>query len=239
MTCKRDFSLKHYSEFFRIAINEGYNFLTCSEYIEEESIEYKFYKENDKLFINRIDVDLDVQKAVRISDILNEWGIRGSFFIRLHAKEYNPFSFENYRGLKYIIQCGHEVGLHSEVVDCSNIWNEIDSECFVRDLEVFEKMFGVKSRGVASHGGITIYNNLDFWGDRLASDFGLEYEAYKSIFKESFYVSDAQINSWKCYNKGVLVEGDDRCLCEHLRDGHKLLYVLTHPISYYERHVYE
>lgn len=98
--------------------------------------------------------------------------------------------------------------------------------------------------GVASHGGQTGLNNLDFWCDRHAKEFGLLYEAYEksgefALFDNSFYISDSEWVRWKCYDHGTLVKGDNRTLGEHLLDKHKLIYLLTHPDTYYERHIYE
>lgn len=105
-------------------------------------------------------------------------------------------------------------------------------------------MLQIKIKGVASHGGATGLNNLDFWKDRNARDFGLLYEAYDktadfNLFGESFYISDSEWTRWKCYNRGKLVEGDRRSLMEHALDGHDLIYLLTHPETYFERHFYE
>ena len=44
---------------------------------------------------------------------------------------------------------------------------------------MFIKDAWYSSEGVASHGGMTGLNNLDFWKDREPSDFGLTYEAYR------------------------------------------------------------
>ena len=67
---------------------------------------YDYTKRKDKLpeltLVNRVDIDCSMVKAEIICNIFNELKITGTFFVRLHANEYNPFSFENYRILKYI-----------------------------------------------------------------------------------------------------------------------------------------
>ncbi len=118
------------------------------------------------------------------------------------------------------------------------------SFCFKRDIEVINRMFNMKIRGVASHGGMTGLNNLDFWKEKKASDFGLLYEAYDhqpefNLFQEAFYVSDSEWTRWKCYNKGKLVEGDRRTFAEHAKDGHSLINILIHPDTYFDDHFYE
>ena len=177
-------------------------------------------------------------------DLFNELGIKATFFLRLHAPEYNPFSYENYRIIKKLIECGHELGYHSEIVDQAAIWNENPYDCLVRDIEIINKMFGITIKGVASHGGMTGLNNLEFWKEHKPAEFGLLYEGYDkepefNLFQESFYVSDSEWTKWKCYDKGKLIEDNRKSLAEHAADRHKILHVLIHPDTYFNRHIYE
>lgn len=234
MICKNNFTLKHYKEIFQSAIDHDYQIITCNDFFTNN------YSKDRKILVNRVDIDVDCKKAKKISDILNELNIKATFFVRLHAKEYNPYDFENYLCLKSIKNSGHEIGLHSEIVDCNRIWNESTTACLLTDIKILSLMFDIKINGVASHGGITIFNNLDFWTYNDATKYKLIYEAYDfNLFNYSFYVSDGQIKSWKCYKNGILQPGDDRCICEHIKNDHKIIYLLTHPMSYYERHIYE
>lgn len=225
------------SEYHKI-INLGYNFITCREYILAKQSNF------EKLVVNRVDIDLSVKKAGILMDIFKKLGIKATFFVRLHAPEYNPFSFENYRILKRIIDEGHEMGYHSEVIDQAAIWDEDATACLQRDLEILNRIFNTKIVGVASHGGMTGLNNLDFWEDKSPSDFGLLYETYDkkpefNLFQESFYVSDSEWTRWKAYDKGILCKDDKRTPFEHALDGHNLMTILIHPETYYKEHIYE
>lgn len=216
------------------ALEKGYTFLTCKEYV-------LLKKENnlyEKIVVFRVDIDLSVKKAERLGNIFNKLGINASFFIRLHAPEYNPFSFENYRVIKFLIESGHEIGYHSEIVDQSEIWGEDAKENLIRDIDIINLMFKVKISGVASHGGMTGLNNLDFWEKYNTKDFGLLYEAY-DWFNDCFYISDSEWTRWKCYDKGVLVKDDNSSFGEHIEEGHKLIYLLIHSDTYFNRHFYE
>jgi hypothetical protein len=225
----------HYYE----VLAQGYEIITCESYYHRKATGLL-----RRTLVNRVDIDLSVKKAERLVLTFNRLAIKATFFLRLHAPEYNPFSFENYRILRFLIDSGHELGLHSEVVDQSAIWREDMGACLRRDIDVMNRTFGIQIKGVASHGGMTGLNNLDFWKDKKASDFGLLYEAYEktpnyNLFDESFYISDSEWTRWKCYNKGKLVEGDFRNFAEHARDGHDLIYLLIHPDTYFDRHFYE
>lgn len=230
-----DLLKQHYED----ALALGYEVWTCLDYyMHKPSIGDR------KVLVNRVDIDLSVKKTKRLIDIFNQLHIKGTFFLRLHAPEYNPFSFENYKIIRYLLVSGHELGYHSEIIDQAAIWNEDAADCLKRDIFVMNAMFNIKIKGIASHGGMTGLNNLDFWKDKKSSDFGLLYEAYDkqaefNLFQESLYVSDSEWTQWKCYNKGLLMKDDRRNFAEHAKDGHKLLHVLIHPDTYFDSHFYE
>ncbi len=132
---------------YRAALDAGYEFVTCAQYIESKTSLAPL------TVVNRVDIDLSVKKADRLRDIFDRLGIKATFFVRLHAPEYNPFSFENYRVLRAIRDSGHEIGYHSEIVDQAAIWGEEAAECLRRDIDVINRMLGVKVRGVAVTAG--------------------------------------------------------------------------------------
>jgi hypothetical protein len=67
------------------------------------------------------------------------------------------------------VRAGHELGYYPEVVDQSKIWNEDAAQCLRRDGAIMNALFGVPICGVARHGGMTGYNNLDFWKDNATT----------------------------------------------------------------------
>lgn len=222
----------------RAAQEAGYEFLTCDGYLDR--------RENlpTRTIVNRVDIDFSVKKADGLRKIFNRLGVRGSFFVRLHAPEYNPFDFENYRILKAIRDDGHEIGYHSEVVDQAAIWKEDAADCLRRDIDVLNRMLDINIKGAASHGGMTGLNNLDFWKGRAAAEFGLRYEAYSEgeefgLFETSFYISDSEWTRWKCYDHGDRRDGDHRSLGEHIKELRPLVYLLIHSDTYFDRHFYE
>jgi hypothetical protein len=234
------FTFGNIKQQYKTAIESGYSIITCNDYFELK----RKCSIPSKCIVNRIDIDLSVKKAETLGQIFKNLGIKGTFFIRLHAAEYNPFSFENYRIIKELIENGNEIGYHSEVVDESTIWKEDSETCLKRDIDVINKMFNINIKGIASHGGLTGYNNLDFWKSRKVSDFGLNYEAYDkdpgfNLFNNSFYISDSEWTRWKCYDNGKLINGDNSTFGEHLKNNHKLIYLLIHSDTYFNRHFYE
>jgi hypothetical protein len=234
------FTFAYVEDQFRQLLAAGYEVLTCAGYVIRRAAGTL----GALTVVNRIDIDASVKRAERLGEIFGRLGIRGSFFVRLHAREYNPFDFENFRILRGLADGGHEIGYHSEIMDQAAIWGDNPELCLRRDLAVMEAMFGQPVRAVASHGGMTGLNNLDFWRDRSAAEFGLDYEAYEedgafALFPRSLYVTDSEWTRWKCYRDGVRVDGDNRSPAEHAADKPPLMYLLIHPDTYYDRHVYE
>lgn len=238
MISEFEFTFEKLEAQYHAAIHAGYEFLTCHQYfLGQKSLP-------PKTVVNRVDIDTSIRKAERLLKIFDRLHIKASFFVRLHTDDYNPFSFENYRILRAIRDSGHEIGYHSEVVDQSAIWHEDASSCLRRDIDVLSRMLDIPIKGVASHGGMTGLNNLDFWRLEEPTAFGLDYEAYEqsdsfSLFNSSFYISDSEWTQWKCYDKGVLCANDRRTFADHLSSNHSLIYLLVHPDSYYSVHPYE
>ena len=220
-----------------VAIDSGYQFLNCMAFMtRKRTLE-------DKCVILRVDIDESVDKVKRLLDIFGSRDIKATFFIRLHA-EYNPFSFSNFAIIRRLIDEGHELGYHSEVIDQSSIWGIDPIQCLKADLMTLRAMFGIKIRGVASHGGRTGLNNLDFWKRHKPKEFDLDYEAYDQeenfdLFHNSLYLSDSEWTQWKAYDNGKLKVNDRRSLVEHLRDEPQRVYLLIHPETFFERHPYE
>ena len=234
------FTFEKIRKHFAVAKEMNYQVLTCKDYVTQKAEN----RLGTRVLVNRVDIDESCKKARRLCEIFNALQMKASFFVRLHAHEYNPFAFENYRALKFIRDSGHEIGYHSEVIDQATIWNEDAETCLRRDIKVLSAMLQCEVVGVASHGGKTGLNNLDFWKNRKASDFGLLYEAYDkspvfNLFDDSRYVSDSSWTYWKSYDKGQLRDGDRRDLGDHLREGLPLVYSLIHPETYFDEHFYE
>ena len=225
MNC--DFTFEHYQQIFQNAKNNGYKIVSCLDYF----LNYKKYK-NQKIFINRVDIDLSCEKAKRACEIFNELDINGSFFIRLHAEEYNIFSFKNFFYLRYIKDSGNEIGLHSEIIDCNKIFSYLPEYCLKKDVDILNIILNINIKGLASHNNVNENNNLDFWKSNDPKNFNLIYEAYNPILFNNFYTSDSLVTKWKCYNSGIEITGDNRCICDHLKDNHRIVYCLTHPVQY-------
>lgn len=238
------FTFRNIERELRQLLALGYKVITCAQYAARKQAAGTGWPADERVVVLRVDVDMSLKKAERLAAIFRRLDITASFFIRLHASEYNPYSFEGYRIVRSIVDAGHELGYHAELLDAARIWGEDPVSVLDRDLRIMNQMFGVSVVGAASHGGMTGTNNLDFWTDRRPADHGLVYEAYDrepafNLFHESIYVSDSAWTHWKTYDHGALIEGDLRSPADHGRDGQPLIFMLIHPDTFYDRHFYE
>jgi len=229
-----DFTFSYYKQIFQKALENNYKIITLKEFFLDE------YHENDKILVNRIDVDVKIERLREIFKIFKELDIKASIYLRLHAPNYNLLSIGNIKIIKDLVSIGCEVGLHTELEDVGEYCNLNKRKLLRQEVELFETVFGVKLYGTASHGDMTYYNNLDFWKTNAPSDFGLIYEAYdKKLWDNCRYISDSEWTRWKAYENGMLLDSDRRNPIEHMQDNPKVLHILTHPESWYENYIYE
>jgi hypothetical protein len=228
------FTYADYESIFCGALDNGFRSITLRQYFENA------YAEGEKLLVNRIDVDIKIERLPRIAEILQKHGICTTVFLRLHSPHYNLLSFGNIQIVRNLIEAGNEIGIHTELMDASG-YCQINAERLLRrENGLFEALFDYKVYGSASHGDITRFNNLDFWKTHRPADFGLLYEAYdKALWESCRYVSDSEWTRWKAYNNGKIMENDRRTPIEHMRDSVDVLYLLTHPESWYHKYIYE
>ena len=230
-----NFTFAYYKLIFQKALENGYQIITLKEFFLDE------YKRNEKIIVNRIDVDVKIDRLKKIYEIFRELGVKATIFVRLHAPNYNLLSIGNINIIKDLISIGCEIGLHTELEDVGEYCKIDKKELLKKEIELFEILFGIKVYGTASHGDMTHYNNLNFWKTNKPEDFGLIYEAYdKKLWNNCRYVSDSEWIRWKAYENGNLLENDRRTPIEHiLEDKPKILHILTHPESWYDRYIYE
>ena len=160
----------------------------------------------------------------------------------MHAPNYNLFSIGNIQIVKDLVDIGCEIGLHTELEDVGGYcnMNKKKKELLRKEIDLFETIFETKIYGTASHSDMTHFNNLDFWKYHEPKNFGLIYEVYdKKLWNNCRYVSDSEWIRWKAYENGKLLENDRRNPIEHIKDNPKILHILTHPESWYQRYIYE
>ncbi len=230
-----NFTFKTYKKIFQEALNHKYQIITLKEFFLDE------YDKDGNILVNRVDVDIKIERLRVIYEIFKELNIKASVYLRLHSPDYNLLSIGNIGIVQDFISIGCEIGLHTELEDVQHYCNIDSKELLKKEIELFEILFNIRLYGTASHGDMTPFNNLDFWKKHSVSEFGLLYEAYdKKLWNSCRYVSDSEWTQWKAYENSQLLKDDRRNPIEHIReDMPKVLLLLTHPESWYERYIYE
>jgi hypothetical protein len=91
MTPELKFTFAEIESHYREVLASGYKILGCADYVKVKKDAAK-----EKILVNRVDIDFSMEKAKDLAAVFSRLKIKGTFFVRLHAPEYNPFSFENY-----------------------------------------------------------------------------------------------------------------------------------------------
>lgn len=213
------------------AADLGYRFISCNEYFN-----LKDELQQEKFIVLRVDVDYNLGASQLILDLLKKHSIKASFFVRLHAENYNVFSKKHSTMIKKIISEGHEIGYHSELIDMSECFEMEPSQILLEDINIFERFYGIKINGSACHGEPDGKNNLTFWDGKDAKEFNLAYEAYDNspgfgLFYHSFYISDSDWYTWKNFTNGVKSDTYFN-VSEAIKHGYRQIYLLIHPDTF-------
>jgi hypothetical protein len=206
-----NFTFLHYENTLKLALDKGYNFLKCEQ--------YKHIPKIDKLIIMRHDVDFSLKNALKFAQIENNLGIQSTYFIRLHAKQYNPLGYENFQIINQIKELNHEISLHHEPDFAYQFDDPI--EYTKNEIHSFNSLFNISISGISTHEpsrrGIMV-------NETNLTQFPIEYESYSPIFtKQMKYISDSGCR-WR--------EGDMR---EWIEKHHRKLYINTHPFWWFEK----
>jgi len=224
-TCS--FSFTHYRQMLQKLKSQGYTFYTCKQFASVEIPQEPY-------IILRHDIEYYPEKAVEFARIEKELEIQSTFFFRVHAKEYNLFNFKYYTNLKEIASLGHEIGLHAETMDFAHISGENPNDVIIKEKEYLSFLLGKSIWGVSPHGDLSEYNNIDFWKENSAEDFGFMYMAYEDyFFNSTTYISDS-LGRWKQYPNKSKQFHPISCLCQATSTKQNI-YVLIHPRTWYTK----
>lgn len=208
----------HYQACLEYALELGYTFSTFSEYEPGR---------DHLTVILRHDVDCSLERALHMARIEHRLGIRATYFVRVHAPTYNPFSFTAYTVWRELAGQGHELGLHYEVADMHALTGEHPVRLFLRAKGLLELVLDRPVVSAAQHGDFTRVtpDPLDHFFTRVPPELvGIANHTFEDrFFREMKYISDSG-GHWR--------EG---CMCGHL-GRHKRLQILCHPCWWFERH---
>lgn len=220
MSCSWNY--EHYRSCLLQAQEQGY---VIVPFQEVENI-----NKNQPFLILRHDLERSVSRALAMARLENSMGLRATYFVRVHAPTYNIFTYNTYKALKEMQSYGHELGLHFETLDFSQITGEKPREVFLREKKVLETVLDSAVMSAAAHGehtSVGLEHNRSFFDTISKEEVGIHNDAYDPAFtKEIKYLSDS-FGFWR--------EG---CLCKHLGQ-YPRMQVLIHPCWWFKDNLFE
>jgi len=176
-----------------------------------------------RLMILRHDVDLNIEGALHLAEVEADLGVQASYFVRLHARLYNPYELRTYRILHRILDMGHEIGLHYEP-DFARLNGVASLDMLKREREVLEMILDRPVVSASAH--MPWLSGYAPDEDNLGRA-GLRYEAYLPRFTQDLkYLSDSG-GRWR--------EG---CFCQHVGNVPRMQ-VLVHPFWWFQESLLE
>jgi len=207
------------SQFEQVLIN-GFEVITVREYFEQGPLTKKFH-------INRVDIDISIEKAEKLAIMFNSLGIKGTFFVRLH--DYNIFSYKNYRILKFIQDSGHEIGLHAETYHQVAAFGGDHFDWFWQDINTLENAIGDMVYSYSNHQDNKMYiKNTGLYDGIYSAD---------KIPSNIVTVTDSEWTKWKVYQHGK--KWKESYSISELSYDYDRIYSLIHPCKYYGRNVFD
>lgn len=200
-TDDQNFTIEHYRELLRLAINQ-YEFAS-----------YNAIPWGNRFILWRHDMDYSLNRGLALARIEQEEGIKATYFINPHSEFYNISEAGQHKIILDILALGHDIGLHFDAAFyCVN--NEEDLNRLVAEEAAhLYWLFGVKPVAFSFHNPVA--ENLACEAD----EYGGLINCYSKRFKtEVPYCSDSN-GYWRFKRLyDVLSEAKEHCL-----------QVLTHP----------
>jgi hypothetical protein len=172
-----DYSLKSFRELLEKVKSSNVVLISLDDYVDE-----LINKEKVNVFF-RHDVDISLLRTLKMARIEKEYGIRSTYFFRLHAERY---SFEDAKPIiKILADDGFKIGLHYETLNVTKGNTKKAIELLEYDLHRLREVVPVHA--VAAHGQ-TPHKNRDIWEevDKATLDISSAYD-----MKRDMYLSDA------------------------------------------------
>ncbi len=206
------FKYEHYRKTVNNYLSAGYKVSSFRDHLNSEPAK--------KALILRHDIDLSLEAALKMGRADAELGITSTFFLRMHATNYNLLAFPGLKLVEKLIELNHEIGLHYE----PGVGVYLDP---ARALDIslatktyLEKLFNIKIEGMSTHEPARA-NDEDLVS-KVFQYGGLKYHAYEPRFTtEMKYLSDSG-GRWRegCFSTWV--------------DKVPRLQVLVHPFWWYD-----
>lgn len=209
------FSFEHYAYIMSQFVKQGYEFAYFTD-----------TPKSDRYIYLRHDIDRSLEKARALALLEKQLGIKSTYFVRLHSRYYNCYSFPGLKALREIRSSGHEIGLHTEFYDLAKIFGDDGMEVFAREKRILEEILQQPVRVFSPHrtSGSTNTDEIHRHLKTLRKVHDMLCTFDEQFQRDVKYISDSS---------GIWREG---CPCGYL-NTHPRLQILIHPIWWYRDHI--
>jgi len=218
------FNITFYENTLKAAIDNGYTFITLSNYVNLGCPQGKF-------FILRLDLDFKPLSLAPFVEIAKKLNLPFTLFVRVSGP-YNFLWYPCYKQISHAAKAGCEIGLHTSAVEWAEINNLSAYEVLSDELIILRSKFDVV--GIAPHRDINyMFNTLPYlqenW-DQIKASLKLSYHSYeKNIEQSTLYVNEGLSPHLGWRNLNPL---------EAIKKGSNI-YMLLHPHWWFVDHAFE
>jgi hypothetical protein len=152
----RPFSMERYREILQLALDQHYWFPTVSEVGRPPLTARRF-------LLIRHDIDVSVDAALEMATVEREFGIKTSYYVRLHCPYYNILEQETLKKILMIRDMGHEIGLHYEALFFKALGFNVVTGIF-RDIRILEDILSAKIKSISQHNPSLSDVYPELWG---------------------------------------------------------------------------
>ena len=194
-----------------------YQNLICLLREKEYSIcSYHNWNNTSRCAILRHDVDIDLNKAVRLAEFEAQLEVKSTYFILLTSNFYNPASKTCLNQIRTIQSMGHEIGLHFDERVYPDKGTEETIKHILKERDILSSILGVPVITVSMHrpSQATLDANLEIAG--MVNSYG------RIFFRQFKYVSDSRCR-WREPVLDIVESG-----------SYDKLHILTHAFWYDE-----
>lgn len=144
-TATNGFSPERYRDFVTSLKDAGYEFGLFNEVDDR-------LKTAKPFVLMRHDLDMSIEYATRLAAIEHDLGVCSTYFVMVRNPLYNPFTVENSKSIRSMLDMGHALGLH---FDCACYPHDMTrtqlSEACEKEADLLGNFFGVEIDTVSYH----------------------------------------------------------------------------------------
>lgn len=172
---KTDFKQRLLPDFYSVLQEQGYKFITFSNYLKNKNLE--------KFVILRHDVEKHYDNALRFAEIQHELGIKGTYFFRM-SKYFDEDIIRN------IAELGHETGYHYDDLSQCHGNSEKAIKRFEKNLKRLRNITEIKT--ISMDGSPrSKFDNRKLWEKFDYNDYGILGEPYFDVdYTKVAYLTD-------------------------------------------------